>query len=243
MDHLRRVCVITGASGSLGTAFIRQYQKRYDFVAIHHRHGLQIPSQNETFVDPLNRRRSVSENQERVYAIRADLALEPEIERVCLEVLQRFHQVDFLLNAAVYGRWRPLLVADALADTEAAMRVNLLAPIRLAVGFAQHFWRARLRENLERGRNIVNVSSTAGVYVYPDCGQGIYSACKAALNFATYHMASEFWHIGVRVNAVAPNSFPSRVPTLTVLEQIASFDCSDETGRLAVLDGSEPTRA
>jgi NAD(P)-dependent dehydrogenase (short-subunit alcohol dehydrogenase family) len=234
---LKRVCVITGASGRLGTAFIRSYRTQFQIVAIHNRHGLEFASQNQFFIDPLDRRRPIGENEDPIYEIRADLSHQKDIERICYEVIEKFQEIDLLINAAVWGAWTPLLSADALTDAESALHVNVLAPLRLAVGFARQFWQFRVAENIQRRRNIVNISSTAGVYVYPDAGQCLYSASKAALNFATYHLASEFWNIGVRVNALAPNSFPSRVPLKLVLEQIVAFDSGRETGRLRVVDG------
>ena len=233
---MKRLCVITGASGRLGTAFIRRYRTRFRIVAIHNRHGLEFASQNQSFVDPLERPRSLRENQDPIYAIRADLSREQDIDNICVEVMEQFHEVDLLINAAACGQRNPLLSEESLAGAELAVGVNVLAPIRLAVGFARHFWQLAVEQNVQRRRNIVNISSTAGIYLYPDTGQAVYSACKAALNFATYHLASEFWDIGVRVNGVAPNSFPAPVPIEAVLEQIVAFDSGTETGRLAVLD-------
>jgi NAD(P)-dependent dehydrogenase (short-subunit alcohol dehydrogenase family) len=74
------------------------------------------------------------------------------------------------------------------------------------------------------------------MYVYPDQGQAVYSATKAALNFVTYHLASELWHIGIRVNAIAPNTFPGLVPTDRVVKEIMAFDASEETGRIVTLE-------
>ena len=233
---LKRVCIITGASGRLGTEFIRRYRSKFQIVAIHNRHEIEFASQNQSFIDPLERGRTLQENENPIFAIRADLSQEQAIEEVCLEVVRQFDSVDLLINAAVAGRWSRFLSPAATADAELALRVNVLAPMRLAVGFARHFWNSRGPENIRLRRNIVNMSSTAGTYVYPDLGQGTYSLSKAALNYLTYHLASEFWDIGVRVNAVAPNSFPGRIPIQRVLDQVIAFDSSEETGRLVVLD-------
>lgn len=233
---MKRVCVITGASGVLGSAFIRRYLTQYRIVAVHNQHGLPFASQSQSFIDPLDPGRALPENAHSVYAVRANLSNEQAIEDLCLDVVKRFRSVDLLINAAVAGRWRRFLSPAALSDAELSMQVNVLAPLRLAIGFARHCWSFQVQQNIRRKRNIVNISSTAGLYVYPDLGQGLYSACKTALNFATYHLASEYWDIGVRVNAVAPNSFPGRVSIDSVLGQIRAFDCGDETGRLVVLD-------
>ena len=125
---------------------------------------------------------------------------------------------------------------SSLADAELAFSVNVLAPLRLTMAIARHFWRIDREANLQRTRNVVNVSSTAGVYVYPDLGQACYAATKAALNHATYHLASELWDLGVRANAIAPNSFPGIVPTGRVLDEIIALDRSGDTGRLALVD-------
>lgn len=220
----------------LGSAFIRRYQTQYRIVAVHNQHGLPFPSQNQSFIDPLDPGKALPENEDPVYAIRADLSNEQAIEDLCLDVVKQFRSVDLLINAAVAGRWRRFLSPAALSDAELSMQVNVLAPVRLAIGFARHCWSLQVQQNIRRRRNIVNISSTAGLYVYPDLGLGLYSACKAALNFATYHLASEYWDIGVRVNAVAPDSFPGRVSIDRVLDQIRAFDSSEETGRLVALD-------
>ena len=83
-------------------------------------------------------------------------------------------------------------------------------------------------------RNIVNVSSTSGAYVF--AGQGGYSASKAALNMLTCHMADEFAAIGIRVNAVAPDTFPQRVSTESVCDAIARVDQQPISGRLLLLE-------
>lgn len=37
---MTRVCLLTGASGPLGTALIERYADRYQIVAVHHRRPL-----------------------------------------------------------------------------------------------------------------------------------------------------------------------------------------------------------
>jgi NAD(P)-dependent dehydrogenase (short-subunit alcohol dehydrogenase family) len=46
----------------------------------------------------------------------------------------------------------------------------------------------------------------------------------------TRHFADELRPLGVRVNALAPDSFPSRVPTDEVLAEIQSLIDGDMTG-------------
>ena len=126
----------------------------------------------------------------------------------------------------------------ALDSAERQFRVNTLLPARLAVQVAREFWRDRDLENRSLNRNVVNVSSTAGVVIHPGQGQGIYSASKVALNFLTRHLADEFSRFGVRVNALAPDSFPGRVRTRAVATALNQLDIGQATGRVLVVDGT-----
>jgi NAD(P)-dependent dehydrogenase (short-subunit alcohol dehydrogenase family) len=80
------------------------------------------------------------------------------------------------------------------------------------------------------------VSSTAGIFVYPGQGQSAYAASKAALNTFTLHLADELEMVGVRVNAVAPNSFPSIVAESEVVNAIAELDAGKLNGEILVVD-------
>jgi NAD(P)-dependent dehydrogenase (short-subunit alcohol dehydrogenase family) len=229
---MMRTCLLTGASGYLGAAFIARFHNRYRIVAVHNERPIQSPTQDQSFVDPLEPTREFPENEHPVYAISRDLGQPRQIASLIDEVAERVEQVDLVINAAACRHWAPLLAPHGLDGAQEAMDVNVLAPMRLAVGLARRLWAADPDANLRANRNIVNVSSSAGLFIYPDLGQSVYAASKAALNHLTYHLASEFWHIGVRVNAVAPDTFPGRVETSRVLDEILSLDVSDRTGQV-----------
>lgn len=73
--------------------------------------------------------------------------------------------------------------------------INLLAPLKLARGFAAA---------LHRGQGaVVNVTSIAGHKVHPFAGSA-YAISKAALSALTRELANEFAELDVRVNAVCP---------------------------------------
>jgi len=238
VEVVRRVCLLTGASGPLGAAFVEQLGNAYDVVAVHHRRPVYAAAQHQEFVDPLEPGKPVAANDRRVHTIRADLGAPDQIQAAVTEAVATFGCVDLLVNAAAVRRFSPLVSSDVEHFAESSFRVNVVAPLRLTRALAEGCWATDPDENVRRRRNIVSVSSTAGLYVYPDLGQGLYSASKAALNQLTYHLASELWDLGIRVNAVAPDTFPGRVPTSDVVDAIAGFDASDETGQvLAVVGG------
>jgi NAD(P)-dependent dehydrogenase (short-subunit alcohol dehydrogenase family) len=229
---MKRVCLLTGASGALGREYIHRLADRYQIAAVHHRTPIEYSTQDQEYVDPLAPGEELEINRLAVHAIRADLADPAELGRAATEAVSLVGAVDLLINAAAVRSWSPILASCALAEADAMFRVNVLAPLRLSRQLALMVWRDAVEDNLRRSRNIVNVSSTAGLFVYPDTGQALYATTKAALNHLTYHLASEFWDIGIRVNAVAPDTFPGRVSPRSVIDAIVGLDCSQQTGEV-----------
>ena len=237
---MKRVCMLTGASGTLGQAFCRLHCHEYDIVAVYHTRPVATPS--STF-DPLNLELELPAAH--ILRLKADLTRESAIERVVARAIKCFGHVDLLVNAAAHSRWSPLLDTKDVSDAARChFELNAVAPLRLALELVQKFWRGREQENRQRNRNIVNLSSTAGQLVYKDQGQALYGASKAALELLTRHMANEFAALGVRANAIAPNSFPSIVCTESVVNRIVGLDRSAATGTVITIDtghGSPPT--
>jgi NAD(P)-dependent dehydrogenase (short-subunit alcohol dehydrogenase family) len=237
---MKRVCLLTGASSLLGRAFLQRYAHQYRIIAVHHRRPVEYATQNQRFVDPLLPDRAIAANDHAVYAVPADLSQREEVERVVHEMISQCGNVDLVINAAAVRCFSPLLKSGTLECADLVFQTNVLAPLLLSTRLAQTVWDNDTDANLARNRNIVNISSTAGLFVYPDLGQALYGTTKAALNHLTYHLASEFWDIGIRVNAIAPNTFPQIVATECVLDAIAAFDAGTETGQVLPLDAPSP---
>ena len=237
----RRVCLLTGAGGTLGDAFCRAYGGQYNIVAVCRRRAPGVASQHEWFVDPLEPDAELPDNDVRVYNVHADLERDGEVERVVDIALARFGRVDLLVNNAAYVGLHPQGIVDgdaALDSVEKHFAVNVGVPLRFATRLAQRFWLHRDLENRDHNRNVVNVSSLSGSRVYPG-GQAIYAASKSALNQLTRHLAAEFGVFGVRVNALAPNNFPSIVRTESVASAIVRLDGESVTGRILALDAEQ----
>ena len=234
----RRVCLLTGAGGTLGSAFCQAYGAQYDIVAVCRHRAPGVASQDEWFVDPLSPEAELPENDSRVFVVRADLEKDGQVERVVDIALAKFGRVDLLVNNAAYWQFNPAGIVDGdfVLDTLGRhFAVNVGIPLRFATRLAQRFWLSRDEENRASNRNIVNVSSISGSRVDPG-GQAAYGASKAALNHLTRHLAAEFRAFGVRANALAPNSFPSIVSTESVAKAIARLDADTATGKVLVVD-------
>jgi NAD(P)-dependent dehydrogenase (short-subunit alcohol dehydrogenase family) len=229
----RPVCLVTGAGGRLGSAFCREFADRYEIAAIWHRRRPLAATAEQSLVDPLDPDRPLPVNAHPVTDFRADLCREGAAERLVDKVLAHFGRVDVLLNLAVAGRWTGLLAEDyTLDEATATLRLNVAAPLALTAAVCRAAWLDEPEVNRDRNRCVVNVSSTASVYVYPGFGQGMYSASKAALNILSRHMAAEFAPIGIRVNVLAPDSFPGRLPIRSVLSAMSRLIDGDATGQI-----------
>lgn len=233
----KKVCLFLGAGGMLGGAFCHRHAHRYAISAVARRRFPGLPNQHQRFVDPLAPEAPLQENADALFVIPADIGAPGQIERVIELTLARFGRIDVLVNSASHALWANMLGDERLAQSaEAHFHMNVIVPLRASLALARMFWRTRVDENRAQSRCVINVSSTAGVNLYPGCGQSLYSASKAALNFLTCHMAAEFAELGVRVAATAPNSFPSAVSTEAAADSIARLIDSDVTGRVLVID-------
>jgi NAD(P)-dependent dehydrogenase (short-subunit alcohol dehydrogenase family) len=80
--------------------------------------------------------------------------------------------------------------------------VNVFTPIALIQGLKDYL--------IESRGSIVNMTSIVGSRVHP-FASAAYAASKAALATVTRELASEFGHLGVRVNAVSPGEIETAI--------------------------------
>jgi NAD(P)-dependent dehydrogenase (short-subunit alcohol dehydrogenase family) len=234
---MTRVCLLTGAGGTLGDAFCRTLAADYNIVAVHRSEPPLVSSQDAWLFDPLAPRRTVPETEHPVFTVQADLRDHSDVERVVELALARFDQVDLLVNAAADVTTTALTTTpERVEEWEEQLRLNAVVPVHLAATLADVCWRPHHAHNRQRSRNVVNVTSTAGLGSAPGTGRGFYGASKAALTTLTRQMAQEYAQLGVRVNAVAPTFFPQVVPTSHVVDAVTRLDRGSMTGRVLVLE-------
>ncbi len=234
----RRVCLLTGASGRLGTVFCRRHAGQYDIVAVTRSGELEVPTQDQRFIDPLRPGAELRANHHPVFAVQADLNDEADRRRVVEVALARFGRIDLLVNAAVHrGPTSLLSLEDDVEVLTEHFALNAAVPISLAALVARSFWLGRAEENERRNRNVVNLSSTAGTFVTTGRPKlAGYGASKAALNYLSGQLARQLGPHGVRVNVLAPTTFPDIVRTIDVAQQVVALDRSHETGTVVVLN-------
>lgn len=208
----RRVAIVTGASSGIGYATALQLaQGGFDLV---------LSARREDLLRELAR--AVEAHGATAHVVAADLAEGADTTHLAQSALERFGQVDLLVNNAGYGPPFPLeqMDRDALRHV---FDVNLLAGMQL-VGELTPMWRAR------GGGRVINMSSLTRYVASPVTSA--YAATKAGMEAATRALRIELAPWNVQLSVIIPGFVDT--PT---------FDKAREAGREAREDRANPYQA
>ena len=136
--------------------------------------------------------------------IAADCAQEAEIHRLASETMERMGDIDILVNNG--ATWGAPAEDHPLEAWDKVMNLNVRGYFILSQHVAKHSMIAR-----QRG-SIINVASIAGLGGNPQGMNTIaYNTSKAAVINFTRTLAGEWGKYGIRVNAICPGFFPSKM--------------------------------
>lgn len=176
----KKVILITGASGGMGTHFTNWFKKQNVNLALHYFEA-----------------KNTMEASDLIAYFQADLTNEDEVNRMIEAVINRFGRIDVLINNAGISKsamsWKTSL--DAWNETIA---INLTAPFLVAKACIPF-----MREN--GSGSIINISSVVGQT--GQIGTAAYSASKAGLIGLTKTLAKELASNNITVNALALGYF------------------------------------
>ncbi|AEA44818.1 SDR family NAD(P)-dependent oxidoreductase [Fluviicola taffensis] len=175
----KKVILITGATGGLGSAMVKYFEKQDVKLALH------------TFQqDPFDVR------CEHAW-FKADLRDQNQVKNLIASILANFGRVDVLINNAGISKngmsWKL-----SSADFNEVISVNLTAPFLLSQGFIPS-----MREH-NFGR-IINISSVVAQTGVP--GTVAYAASKAGILGMTKTIAKELASFSITCNALALGYF------------------------------------
>jgi NAD(P)-dependent dehydrogenase (short-subunit alcohol dehydrogenase family) len=181
-----KVAVVTGGNRGLGHAFALALAEAGAAVAI-------VARDEERSAAVLDELR---ERTDRALAVRADITVRADVERMLAEVTDGLGPVDVLVNNAGACIHRPALeVTDEEWRSVFDVNVDGLWLCSTVVG----------AQMVQRGTgSIVNIGSMSGQIVNRPQMQPAYNASKAAAHHLTRSLAAEWAPSGVRVNALAP---------------------------------------
>jgi 3-oxoacyl-[acyl-carrier protein] reductase len=180
MNLKNAVALITGGSSGIGRAIAQALAASGARVAITGRD---------------ERRLTETARSMGVHAIHANVAIEADVERTYRDVLQKFGDLDILINNAGIGTFKGLVDFDR-ESFEAVFATNVTGPMLMAREAAKHFIKR------QRG-NIVNIASTAALRGAPN-GTAYYGS-KFALRGMTECWRAELRKYNIRVFLVNPS--------------------------------------
>ena len=135
----------------------------------------------------------------------ADCGHPEDIARLGAESIQRLGQVDILVNNAG-AAWGSPAEDHPLEAWDKVMNLNIRGYFLLSQYIGKHSMIARRRGS------IINLASIAGLGGNPKGMQTIaYNTSKGAVMNFTRALAAEWGVYGIRVNALCPGFFPSKM--------------------------------
>lgn len=178
-----KVVLITGASSGIGAGSAEYFAGQGALLALNGRNA-------ERLQEVCDKVKDIGVAGEPLLIV-ADVST--EAERIISETIERFGQLDVLINNAGIGRFLPFQQCP-VEEFDVMMATNARAVYQLSQLAAPHL--------IETKGNIVNVSSIAAVKTFG--GLCAYSMTKAALDQLTRYSAIELAEKGVRVNSINP---------------------------------------
>jgi NAD(P)-dependent dehydrogenase (short-subunit alcohol dehydrogenase family) len=182
-----KVVVVTGASKGIGLAVVEAFAEE----------GARVVAGSRTTGEALS---GLAERYG-VVSVEVDLSMPEGPDELVERAVSEFGGIDVLVNNVGAGDPRMtgfLEISDE--DWQRTFNLNLMSAVRAS--------RAALPYLIERGGNIVNVSSLNARLPQPPVVD--YAASKAAMTNLSKALSEEFGSQGVRVNAVSPG--PVRTP-------------------------------
>lgn len=182
-----KVVVITGASGGIGEAMVKQFAKAGYNIVYHYNKRF-----NEELVNQIAQHTAI-------LPVKANLANPTEIDDMVLKIKQVFGKVDVLVNNAGVSQTR-LFEDEEYATINHVINVDLTGSMYLT---------NRLLRFMGYGASIINISS-----IWGEVGgsmEVVYSAAKAGLIGFTKALSKELGYKGIRVNAITPGFIDTKM--------------------------------
>lgn len=199
IDLSGKVALVTAGAGGIGQAIARQFRESGASVAVCDISDQALAVHRAQYPDNL--------------AIRADVALAQDVDRVFDAIIDRFGRLDILVNnAGVSGPTKPVEEITGEEWTR-TFDVNVTGAFLCVRRAASLFKR-------QNGGCIINLSSAAGRMGMPL--RAPYSSSKYAIRGLTDAMAVELGEFGVRVNAILPGLVDGQRGARVIGEQAAS---------------------
>jgi NAD(P)-dependent dehydrogenase (short-subunit alcohol dehydrogenase family) len=199
-----RKAIITGGDSGIGRAVAIAFAREGADVAISYLN--EHEDANETA-------RLVEEAGRSALLIPGDISSEEHCKYIIQNTLDKFGQIDILVNNAAYQMSRDSIQDISSEEWDRTFRTNIYPLFYMCKAAEAH---------LKPGSTIVNTTSVNAYKAPPQLVA--YSATKAAIQNFTASMAQLWAEKGIRVNCVAPGPiWTPLIPSTMPLEKVNSF--------------------
>jgi 3-oxoacyl-[acyl-carrier protein] reductase len=202
LDLTGKVALVTGAAQGIGKAVAMLLAQRGADLIIS---DINLEKAEETS-------KEIAVLGPRAMAIRANVAVVEEVEKMVQAIIERFGQIHILVNNAGIARDK-LLLRMTEEDWDLVLDINLKGTFNCTKAVIRYM-------SKQRYGKIVNIASVVGEM--GNAGQANYSASKAGVIGFTKTIAREFASRGINVNAIAPGYIVT--PMTEVLPEKAKED-------------------
>ncbi len=183
MGRLRgKSALITGAARGIGLAFAQAYAAEGAKVAL-------------ADIDLDRASKAARDIGDAAIAVEMDVTQQASIEAAVAETVDRFGQIDILINNAAIFTAAPIVEIER-ADFDAVFKINVAGTLFTLQAVARHM--------IARGGGgrIINMASQAGRRGEPLVA--VYCASKAAIISLTQSAGLDLIRHGINVNAISP---------------------------------------
>ena len=216
-DLTGKVALVTGGSRGLGLAIATGLGEAGAAVA--------ITARREQWLTPA--REALDAQRIDCVATTCDVSQEDQVGATVAAVIERFGRIDILVNNAGIS-WGESVETMPLEKWRAVVDTNVTGCFLMSRAVGAEMIRAA------RGGAMVNVASIAGLVGTPaDVLDATgYSASKGAVISLTRDLAVKWARHGIRVNAVAPGFFDTRMTTGVLARSRHEIERATPMGRI-----------
>jgi NAD(P)-dependent dehydrogenase (short-subunit alcohol dehydrogenase family) len=180
----QKVWFITGAARGIGLEILKAVLETGDYVVA------TVRSSADSLVKKLG-------NPENLQVVLLDITDEQQAITAANQAVQKFGQIDVLVNNAGYGLLSA--VEEATADeVRRNFETNVFGLLNVTRAVLPHMRK-------KRSGHIINISSVGGLSGY--IGWGVYGSTKFAVEGLTESLALELAPLGIHATVVAPGFF------------------------------------
>lgn len=212
--------IVTGGAQGLGKAICISLAAEGVNVAVNYRSN--APKADETVKE------LIDVYGVDAFAYKADITVEQEVKDLFETAMQRFGQLDILINNSGVC---PVTMIKDLSYEEWQMVMNT----NLSGTFLTNREMINVLIDAKRPGSIVNIVSSAA-FIGSKRGKTHYSASKGGVLTFTTSLAKEVAEYNIRVNAVAPGLMYTQMTAKVLDAEIDKYNKSIPIGRIATVE-------